>query len=263
MIAIQCPQGSDIWHKERAGCITASMFNVARSRVNGLTSQQQLYVDAILSGRSEADARETAGYKASPKSDTVRRALAGEAVGEYSAAALDYAFRLAVERISGEPLDGGFETWQMRRGHELEPDARMAHEIRTGLIVEQVGLVKTDDLAFGASADGFIGNDGVSEYKCFLAPEKLRAFHIENNADDIKDQVQGVLWITGRKWAHIGMYCPALKPVGRELWLGEYERDEEYIEELEKDLWRFKLLVDEYETKLRAKADKPLRHRAA
>ena len=174
--------------------------------------------------------------------------------GEPTKAAQDYAFRLAVERISGEPLDGGFETWQMRRGHELEPDARMAHEIRTGLIVQQVGLVKTDDLAFGASADGFIGDDGVSEYKCFLAPEKLRAFHIDQDADGIKDQVQGVLWITGRKWAHIGMYCPALKPVGRELWLGEYERDDDYIEELEADLWKFKLLVDEYEAKLRAKA---------
>lgn len=174
--------------------------------------------------------------------------------GEPTKAAQDYAFRLAVERISGEPLDNGFETWQMRRGHELEPEARMAHEIRTGLIVQQVGLVKTDDGAFGASADGFIDDDGVSEYKCFLAPEKLRAFHIDQDADGIKDQVQGVLWITGRKWAHIGMYCPALKPVGRELWLGEYDRDDNYIEELEADLWQFKKLVDEYEALLRAKA---------
>jgi len=174
--------------------------------------------------------------------------------GEPTKAAQDYAFRLAVERIGGEPLDNGFETWQMRRGHDLEPEARMAHEIRTGLIVQQVGIVKTEDGVFGASADGFIDEDGVSEYKGFLAPEKLRAFHIDHDADSIKDQVQGVLWITGRKWAHIGMYCPALKSVGRELWLGEYDRDEEYIEELEADLWKFKLLVDEYEARLRDKA---------
>lgn len=213
MLAIQCPQGSDQWHKERAGCITASMFADARAKLKS-----------------------------------------GPNKGEPTKAAQDYAFRLAVERISGEPLDGGFETWQMRRGHELEPDARMAHEIRTGLIVQQVGIVKTDDGVFGASADGFIDDDGVSEYKCFLAPEKLRAFHIDHDADSIKDQVQGVLWITGRKWAHIGMYCPALKSVGRELWLGEYERDENYIEELERDLWEFKKLVDEYEARLRDKA---------
>lgn len=178
----------------------------------------------------------------------------GASKGQPTSAALDYAFKLAVERISGTPLDGGFETWQMRRGHELEPDARMEHEIQTGLIVTQVGLVKTDDGVFGASADGFIGDDGGSEYKCFLAPEKLRSFHIDNDASGIMDQVQGCMWITGRKWWHIGMYCPALISVGRQLWWQEFKRDDDYIEELEADLWQFKLLVDDYEKKLRSKA---------
>lgn len=90
---------------------------------------------------------------------------------------------------------------------------------RTSNLVTQVGMVKTDDGAFGASADSFIGEDGGSEYKCFLSPEKLRAFHIDNDASDVIDQVQGCMWITGRKWWHIGMYCPLLKYVGRQLWL--------------------------------------------
>jgi hypothetical protein len=254
MIQINCKQGEEIWLQERAGCITASMFTTARSKVNGLTVQQRTYVEAMLAGHSEAKARDLAGYKAGPKAEVVQRALDGETVGEPSSAALDYAFQLAVERIGGKPLDNGFETWQMRRGHELEPEARMEHEIQTGLIVTQVGLVKTDDGAFGASADGFIGEDGGSEYKCFLAPEKLRSFHIDNDASGIVDQVQGCMWITGRKWWHIGMYCPLLKPVGRQLWLQEFKRDDDYIEKLEEDLWQFKLLVDEYEAKLRSKA---------
>jgi hypothetical protein len=253
MIQINCTQGSDIWLQERAGCITASMFTTARSKVNGLTVQQQKYVAAMLEGRSESQARDIAGYKAGPKAEVVQRALDGELVGEPSSAALDYAFQLAVERIGGKPLDNGFETWQMRRGHELEPEARMEHEIQTGLIVTQVGLVKTDDGAFGASADGFIGDDGGSEYKCFLAPEKLRSFHIDNDASGIIDQVQGCMWISNRKWWHIGMYCPLLKPVGRQLWLQEFKRDDDYIEKLEEDLWQFKLLVDGYEEKLRSK----------
>ncbi|WP_236693106.1 YqaJ viral recombinase family protein [Pseudomonas sp. 11/12A] len=167
---------------------------------------------------------------------------------------MDYAFRLAVERIGGKPLDNGFETWQMRREHELEPEARMEHEIQTGLMVTQVGLVKTDDGVFGASADVFIGEDGGAEYKCFLAPEKLRSFHIDNDASEIMDQVQGCMWITGRKWWHIGMYCPDLKVVGRQLWWKEFQRDDDYIEKLEEDLCQFKLLVDGYEAKLRSKA---------
>lgn len=253
MIVVNCTQGSDIWLQERAGCITASMFTTARSKVNGLSAQQRKYVDAMLAGKSETKAMELAGYKAGPKAEVVQRALDGESVGEPSSAALNYAFELAVERIGGAPLDGGFETWQMRRGHELEPEARMEHEIQTGLIVTQVGLVKTDDGDFGASADGFIGDDGGSEYKCFLAPEKLRSFHIDNDASGILDQVMGCMWITGRKWWHIGMYCPLLKPVGRQLWLQEFKRDDDYIEKLEEDLWQFKLLVDQYEAKLRAK----------
>ena len=191
---------------------------------------------------------------ASMFSDARSRLKSGPNKGEPTSKALDYAFRLAVERISGHPLDGGFETWQMRRGHELEPEARMEHEIQTGLIVTQVGIVLTDDGAFGASADGFIGEDGGSEYKCFLAPEKLRTFHIDNDASEIMDQVQGCMWITGRKWWHIGLYCPDLRPVGRQLWWQEFKRDDDYIEQLEDDLWKFKLLVDQYEAKLREKA---------
>jgi hypothetical protein len=254
MILINCEQGSPEWHQARAGCITASMFTVARSRVNGLTAQQQVYVSAILGGKSETDARADADYRAAPKADAVRRALAGEPVGEPSEAAMNYAFGLAVERISGAALDNGFETWQMKRGHELEPQARMEHEIQTGLLVQRAGFVTTDDGAFGASADGLIGEDGGSEYKCFLAPEKLRTFHIDNDASGIMDQVQGCMWITGRKFWHVGMYCPALEPVGRQLWWREFKRDDDYIEKLEEDLWQFKLLVDDYEQKLRSKA---------
>ena len=115
----------------------------------------------------------------------------------------------------------------------------MEHEIQTGLIIQRAGFVTTDDGMFGASADGLIGEDGGSEYKCFLAPEKLRAFHIDNDASGIMDQVQGCMWITGRKFWHVGMYCPALEPVGRQLWWREFKRDDDYIEELESDLWSF------------------------
>lgn len=254
MRVISAPQGSADWHAARAGCITASMFTVARSRVGGLTAQQRLYVDHILNGGSEKEAREIAGYKQAPKSVTIQRALAGETVGEPSEAARNYAFRLAVERISGEPLDEGFETWAMRRGHELEPQARMEHEMASGLIIEPAGFVTTDCGHYGASADGLIDPDGGAEYKCFVNPEKLRAFHIDNDITDVIDQVQGGMWITGRRRWHVGLYCPALESIGKQLWWREFERDEAYIAELERDLVQFKALVDAYEGNLRREA---------
>ena len=92
---------------------------------------------------------------------TCRQKLkSGPSKGEFAAAAGDYAFRLAVERISGQPLDEGFETWAMRRGHELEPAARLEHELAIGVVVQPAGFVTTDDNLFGASADGLIGEDG-------------------------------------------------------------------------------------------------------
>lgn len=254
MRIIQCVQGSPEWHSARAGCITASMFSTARSRVGCLTEQQQVFVDAVNGGVPEKDAAKIAGYKAVPRSAIIARALEGKPCGEWSDASKDYAFRLAIERISGEPLDEGFQTWAMKRGHDLEPDARMEHEMQTGLIVQEAGFVTTDDGLFGASADGLIGEDGGAEYKCFVDPSRLRQFHIENDASEIFDQAQGCMWLTGRKWWHIGLYCPALKPVGRQLWLHEFARDDNYIEALEQDLWEFKQLVDSYESTLKQKA---------
>lgn len=254
MKIIRCEQGSEEWIAARAGCITASMFGVARSRVGCLTDQQQAFVDAVRGGVPEKEAAKIAGYKTTPRATGVTRALSGLPVGEWSDASKDYAFRLAIERISGEPLDEGFQTWAMQRGHELEPEARMEHEMQTGLIVQEAGFITTDDDLFGASADGLIGEDGGAEYKCFLNPAKLRQFHIDNDASDIFDQAQGCMWITGRKWWHIGLYCPALASVGKQLWWRRFDRDDNYINAMEQDLWEFAQLVASYESTLKQRA---------
>ncbi len=254
MRIIHCDQGSPEWHKARAGCITASMFKTARSRVNGLDEKQLAYVNAIRSGLDEATARDAAGYKAPPKSKTVERAIAGEKVGDPSEAALNYAFRTAIERISGTPLDEGFETWQMRRGHDLEPAARLAHETAAGVMVQRAGFVTTDDGRFGASADGLIGDDGGSEYKCLVSPEGLREVLLSDDISEFTDQIQGCMWITGRRYWHFALYCPALASLGTELYWRRVDRDEAYIEELEIDLLQFSALVDQYERTLRQKA---------
>lgn len=250
MILIECDQGSPEWHQARAGCITASMFKVARQKVGMLTTQQQKYVDAIRAGIDEKEAALLAGYKAKPKFESLEKALAGEAVGDWSDAAKNYAFRLAVERISGVPLDEGFQTWQMKRGQELEPEARRRHEEEAGVIVQRAGFITTDDGRFGASADGLIGEDSGSEYKCLVSPEGLRDVLLNSDISEFIDQVQGCMWLTGRKTWHFGLYCPALAPVGSDFTWREVARDESYIEALEADLVQFMAVVDDYQAKL-------------
>jgi len=171
--------------------------------------------------------------------------------GDYTTAAKDYAFRLAIERISGQPLDEGFETWAMKRGHELEPAARAEHEVAIGVLVQPVGFVTTDDGKFGASADGFIGTDGGAEYKCLVDPGRIRNVILSDDISEFMDQIQGGMWITGRKWWQFALFCPALEKVGLQLYTKRVERDDNYINEMELDLLEFERVVSKYEQTLR------------
>lgn len=210
MIIIDCEQGSQEWFQARAGVITASMFEECRKRLKS-----------------------------------------GPNKGDHTSAAKAYAFRLAVERISGELLaEEVFENYAMRRGRELESEARLAHEAAKGILVDQTGIALTDDRLFGASVDGLIDEDGSSEYKCFISPEKLMPILLEGDISSVEAQVQGQLWVTGRKWADFVLYCPALKSIGRHLTIITIERDESFIEELEQDMLKFNALVEEYKNKL-------------
>ena len=251
---IQCEQGSWSWHCCRAGVITASMFSEVRKRVGGLNDQQITFVERIRAGNARTEAAKAAGYSKAPTGEKIDRALKGEEVGDYSEAAKNYAFRLAVERISGFPLDeGGFDTYAMRRGHELEPEARALHEERIGTLIEHAGFVVSDCGRFGASADGLIDNDGGSEYKCLINPERIRAILFDGDISEFTDQVQGGLWLTGRDYWDFALYCPALAPAGRELEIHRLERDDEYIASLEADLSEFDLLVERYRGELMSK----------
>lgn len=178
------------------------------------------------------------------------RLKSGPNKGDFTEAAKDYAFRLAFERISGELMDEGYQTWQMERGHELEPAARYTHEIETGCVVEQVGFVTDDDGTFGASADGFIGSDTGLEIKCLVSAKGIRKLWFAEDMSDFMDQVQGGMWITGRTKWHFALYCPALATCGKELFLRIVPRDEEYIEAMERDLRAFAELVDTFHHQL-------------
>lgn len=248
---IYCAQGSPEWKRARAGKITGSNFHLVRQRVGALTEQQARYVEAVRGGMTPQAAATLAGYKAKPKASGIERALEGLPVGDFTDPAKNYAFRVAIERISGVPLDEGHETWAMERGHELEPVARREHEIVCGVIVETCGFIQSEDGVFGCSLDGLIDHDGGAEYKCFVAPERVRAVVLDGDWSDVIDQAQGGLWLSGRHWIDTCLYCPALAPVGRALTVKRIYRDDDYIFELERDLLAFKTLVDQYEAMLR------------
>lgn len=250
MIVYDMPQGTPEWHAARAGVCTASRFSTARTRVGGLTDQQAEYVKALKAGQNEREAMSLAGYKAKPRAAAIDAAMEGRDTSEPGKTALDYAFGLAIERISGAPLDDGFENYFTRRGHELEATALDLYEVETGRMVQRCGFVCTDDRKFGASADGLVGADGGVEVKCWVDPVKLRAVLTRADISDVRDQCMGGMWVTGRKWWDFVLYCPALDPIGRALTIIRIDRDDNAIDALESDLLAFDRVVEGYRKQL-------------
>lgn len=246
MIVLNHEQGSEDWLRARIGACTASRFSDARERVGGLNEQQTLYVNALKAGATEAAARLAAGYKNAPRAAVIDRALAGQPVDEPGSKAIAYAAMIAVETVAGEPLDETFVTYAMRRGRELEPYGRQKYEVRTGAVVEEVSLILTDDERFGYSADGFVDDDGLIEIKCPMSSDKLVNVWKNPGSAHLEyiDQINGGLWITGRKWCDLVIYCPWLAPVGKDLFVKRIYRDEAAIEALESDLIQFMRMVD-------------------
>jgi hypothetical protein len=156
-----------------------------------------------------------------------------------------YAAQVAVEIVSGEPGEDVFNSWQMKRGNELEPAARMEYESLTGNFAAESGVVLTDDRKFGYSTDGFVGDDGLIEIKCLASAEKIIDMWRTGDMSDYMHQMQGGMWITGRKWCDFVMFCPQLEKIGKQIFYRRVARDEAFIEKLEKDLLEFEKQVQE------------------
>lgn len=249
--AAEYPQGSDPWLQARCGVATASRFAEARAKVSGLDDRQRAYVDAMQTGKSQAEALSIAGYKSAPTSKTVARALAGEAIEKPAASALAYACLIAMETIARKPMDDIYVNYAMRRGRELEPQARRVYERRTGALVDEVSLVLTDDSHFGYSSDGLRDDDevdgpGMIEIKCPLDCATMLDYWRNPGTAHLPylDQMDGGMWITGRRWCDLVIYCPELAPVGKDLLVRRIYRDEARIEALEADLLDFWRLVE-------------------
>lgn len=140
---------------------------------------------------------------------------------------------LAVERLTGACVET-YSNGAMQRGNELEPEARAAYEAHTGELVSELAFVIHPRLTFvGVSPDGLVGDDGLVEIKCPAAMGKhLDALLSGAHASEYAWQVQGQLWVTGRRWCDVASYDPRY-PDGLQLAIKRVERDEIAIKKLE------------------------------
>lgn len=66
------------------------------------------------------------------------------------------------------------------------------------------------------------------------------------------------MWVTGRKWWHLGYYCPQLEAINYPLHLMRVPRDDNHIAVLEADLMEFKHEVDRMERVIRSLAPRSI-----
>lgn len=166
--------------------------------------------------------------------------------GQPSKACIAYAMDTARERIGG-CAPAKFQNAAMRTGTEQEPLARMAYERRTGNLVQEVGFFTTEDGCFGLSPDGLIDDDGVLEIKTMVGSDTLFTAVADGDISAYMDQCLGYLWLLGRQWVDLVLWCPDLN----HMVIHRINRDEDAIEKLESDLMAFARMVAQYETTLR------------
>ncbi len=153
-----------------------------------------------------------------------------------------YLLTLAGEILTGE-VTPGFTNAHMERGHAMEDEARRMYAFMRDTDPVLVGFMRRDRT--GASPDSLIGEDGLLEIKTKLPHLQLEALESRKLPSDHVAQVQGQLWVSGREWCDFVSYWPRMP-----LFTVRVERDEPYIEKLEKEVAAFlgelDLIVSKY-----------------
>jgi putative phage-type endonuclease len=145
----------------------------------------------------------------------------------------DLCLSVAAERFFHCPAERPYTNGAMQNGIDKEDAARQAYEIETLCHVDQVGFAELDEY-IGCSPDGLVGDDGGVEIKC---PElKAHSRYYSEGADGIDSkyrwQIQGALWITGRKWWDFVSYLPEARD-GARIVIVRILPDPDAIEKLE------------------------------
>lgn len=163
-----------------------------------------------------------------------------------SAGRRNYKAQLALELFSGKASkEDEFENWWMRRGRELEPDARSEYELQRGVLVQTCGFILHPSIPrYGCSPDGLIGSDGLVQIKCLTRANHIDCLTSGIPSDRIKQMICE-LSVTGRQWNEFCSYHPEFpgtsKTAIRRMWRKDVLTE---IEDMEREVRAFNEEVD-------------------
>lgn len=214
-------QGTDEWHDQRRGMVTASAIGrlmtvraVAAIEV-GCPACDAAPVEPCRSKVNGAAIKiphtERAAAAATRAERVVEPATGDEAQGLLAV--------LAAERISGH-TDPSYISGDMLRGTLEEPFARDAYSSYAGVPAAECGfMVRTWDhnmqgVQLGYSPDGLVGDDGLIEVKSRRGKTHLQSVIAGQVPAANLAQIQCGLFVSGRQWCDYVSYCG-----GMNLWV--------------------------------------------
>jgi putative phage-type endonuclease len=208
------------------------------------------YEDAVVQGTNDWHKLRLGKVTASRVADVLSKGKTGE-----SASRKNYRIELVAQRLTGQPAES-FTNAAMEWGTATEPLARIAYELHTGSDVRQVAFIDHPTIEwFGCSPDGLIGDDGLLEIKSPNTTTHLDWMDDGKAPTKHIPQMMAQMACTGAQWADFCSYDPRL-PEDLQLFIVRVERDQEYIDNMEKEVKKFLQEVEDTIVKLRGKGVK-------
>ena len=190
--------------------------------------------------------------------------------GGEAASRRDYKVQLVAETLTGMPQDFTFESAEMKWGKEQEPFARAAYELRTGHMVNQIGLVIHPAIELGAASPdgitldpkmeaalldglndaeeeklrllwmkkGMAPCEGLIEIKCPKTATHIGYLMAGQVPADYQPQMLWQMACTGAQWCDFVSFDPRL-PEQYQLFIKRFMRDEARISAMESEVRQF------------------------
>lgn len=209
-------QGTDEWHDQRRGIVTASVVGklIARRTLTGIdypcpecgaAPDTPCLSKVRRGGETSAPIKSLHPGRAEAARHSDTRTVLEVARGDD---ATGLTAQLVAERITGY-TDPNYVSDDMLRGIDDEPRARERYAEHFERTVTEVGFLlrKETTWQLGYSPDGLVDDDGLIEIKAPRAKAHLRTILDDQVPDQYIAQCQAGLLVSGRAWLDFVSYC--------------------------------------------------------
>jgi putative phage-type endonuclease len=155
-----------------------------------------------------------------------------------SASRQNYLIELALQRTT-KTIEPSYTNAAMEWGTAIEPQARVAYEVKTNNFVDQVPFIDHPTIqGFGCSPDGLVGKDGLLEIKCPNSATHWEYFKAKEPPKKYFIQMQAQMAVTGAKWCDFVSFDSRM-PERSQLLIVNVPRDPEFILYMEAEIKQF------------------------